>query len=98
MKRKALAILFLFTALVASAQTYVRKTNLPTVYINTFGNVPITSKETYVYATMHYVDENDAVTAYDSLQIRGTVQGNTTSGSAHPVESLVVVGIVAGIV
>ena len=78
MKRKALAILFLFTALVASAQTYVRKTNLPTVYINTFGNVPITSKETYVYATMHYVDENDAVTAYDSLQIRG--RGNSTWG------------------
>ena len=76
MKRKAFALLFFFTALVASAQTYVRKTNLPTVYINTFNNVPITSKETYVYATMHYVDENDAVTAYDSLQIRG--RGNST--------------------
>lgn len=80
MKRKAFALLFFFTALVASAQTYVRKTNLPTVYINTFNNVPITSKETYVYATMHYVDENDAVTAYDSLQIRG--RGNSTWGFA----------------
>ena len=80
MKRKAFALLFFFTALAASAQTYVRKTNLPTVYVNTFNNVPITSKETYVYATMHYVDENDEITVYDSLQIRG--RGNSTWGFA----------------
>ena len=61
---------------VATAQTYVRKTNLPHVYIETFDRVAITSKETYVYATMHYVDEEDVVTQYDSMQIRG--RGNST--------------------
>lgn len=63
----------------AFAQTkYVRKTNLPHVYINTYNNQAITSKTNYIYATMYYVDENDVVTEYDSLQIRG--RGNSTWG------------------
>lgn len=53
-----------------------RYTNLPTIYVETFNKVSITSKTTYVYATMWYVDENDVVTRYDSLQIRG--RGNST--------------------
>ena len=56
--------------------TYSRYTNLPTIYIETFNKAGITSKTTYVYATMWYVDENDQVTRYDSMQIRG--RGNST--------------------
>lgn len=55
---------------------YTRYSNLPTIYIETFGKVAITSKTEYVYATMWYVDENDLVTRYDSMQIRG--RGNST--------------------
>ncbi|MCR5312643.1 MAG: CotH kinase family protein [Bacteroidaceae bacterium] len=51
-------------------------TNLPHVIINTFGGRAITSKEYYIYATMYYVDENDNVTQYDSMEIRG--RGNST--------------------
>lgn len=53
-----------------------RLTNLPHVYINTFTGRSITSKENYVYARLWYVDEDDQVTYYDSLQIRG--RGNST--------------------
>ncbi len=64
-------------ALCAEAQAkYERLTNLPAIYIRTYDNVPITSKTTYVLATMWYVDENDGVTRYDSLEIRG--RGNST--------------------
>lgn len=72
-------LLFLFAVLfasVATAETYTRMTNLPAIYINTFKNVAITSKEVYVYANMVYVDESDNITHYDSLQIRG--RGNST--------------------
>ncbi len=70
-----LTIFFLLTA-VASAQNYQRLTNLPHVYIETFNHQRINSKDYYIYATMHYVDENDVVTTYDSMQIRG--RGNST--------------------
>ena len=53
-----------------------RLTNLPHVYINTFTGMAITNKTEYVYARMWYVDEDDQVTFYDSLQIRG--RGNST--------------------
>lgn len=59
-----------------SDSIHTRYTNLPAIYIETFGKVPITSKTEYVYATMWYVDENDQVTRYDSMQIRG--RGNST--------------------
>lgn len=80
MLRKVLPFLLFLISMAASAQQYVRKTNLPTVYINTFNNAAITSKEVYIYATMHYVDENDSIAVYDSLQIRG--RGNSTWGLA----------------
>ena len=72
-------LFFLFVVLctfVATAQTYTRKTNLPHVYIETFNRQSITSKTTYIYSTMYYVDEDDVVTRYDSMQIRG--RGNST--------------------
>ncbi len=78
MKRLLLPLLLAFWSVALCAQTYERKTNLPCVYINTEGNKAISSKETYVYATMVYVDESDVQTTYDSLQIRG--RGNSTWG------------------
>ena len=38
--------------------------------------IAITSKKTWVNATLLYIDENDVVTNYDALQIRG--RGNST--------------------
>lgn len=58
------------------AQTYERKTNLPHLYVNTFNRASITSKDVYVYCNLVYVDENDIVTQYDSVSIRG--RGNST--------------------
>ena len=55
---------------------YTRVTNLPTVYIETFDGWGIWSKEQYKLCKMYYVDENDLVTAYDSVSIRG--RGNST--------------------
>lgn len=72
-----LAFFLLFTQNMI-AEDFVRLTNLPTIYINTFNNVSITDKNNYVYATMNYVDEDDNVITYDSLQIRG--RGNSTWG------------------
>ncbi len=71
-----LLFLLLLQASLLQAQTYSRLTNLPAVYINTFDGSNITSKTVYKYATMTYVDEQDSVTVYDSLQIRG--RGNST--------------------
>ena len=77
MLQKWISLLTSFCLLTAvNAQTYQRLTNLPHVYIETFNKQRITSKTVYVYATMHYVDEDDVVTAYDSMQIRG--RGNST--------------------
>ena len=67
-------------ALAAGDGEHTRLTNLPHVYINTFTGRPITSKTTTVYARMWYVDEDDNVAFYDSLEIR--VRGNSTAGLA----------------
>ena len=81
LRKVTLIISFLLLAMLpADAQKYVRKTNLPHVYIETFDGVSINSKTTYVYATMYYVDEDDVVTQYDSMLIRG--RGNSTWGLA----------------
>ena len=78
-RKYPLTIAFLLFVLMAvNAQTYQRVTNLPHVYIETVNNVPITSKTTYVDATMYYVDEEDVVTQYEGMQIRG--RGNSTWG------------------
>ena len=63
-----------------SEKDVFRVSNIPHVYINTFNGRFITSKDNYVYARMWYVDEEDNVTYYDSLQIRG--RGNATWGLA----------------
>lgn len=78
MKHKLLIswVLSMLLATTAAGQTYQRLTNLPHIYIETFNRAAITSKTTYIYATMYYVDEDDNVTRYDSIQIRG--RGNST--------------------
>ena len=53
-----------------------RLSNLPHIYINTKNGASITSKKTWINATLLYIDENDVVTNYDALQIRG--RGNST--------------------
>lgn len=72
-------LLVALTCLVASAQDYPQKSNLPTVYIETENHKSITSKETYIKATLRYVD-GDEETYYDALGIRG--RGNSTWGLA----------------
>ena len=55
-----------------------RLTNLPHVYINTFTGLDVSSKETQVWARLWMVDEQDQVSFYDSITIRG--RGNSTWG------------------
>jgi len=84
MKQGIIAVFFLLmTVLTAGAQTdteHVRLTNLPHVYLETFSGQPITSKNIMILARMWYVDEQDNVTFYDSLQTR--VRGNSTANLA----------------
>ncbi len=73
------ALIVVLSGLSVSAQNYPQKSNLPTVYIETQNHQPITSKETYVKATLRYVDAGSE-TYYDALGIRG--RGNSTWGLA----------------
>lgn len=77
MKFRTLHILFfyLLTVLPVCAQ-YVQKTDLPTIYLETFDGNGIYSKDVYEYCRLHYVDETGTVTSYDSVSIRG--RGNST--------------------
>ena len=77
-RRIIFTVVFLSSSLLLVAQDgdYVRLTNLPHVYIDTFTGYKITSKTDYVFARMWYVDERDSVAFYDSLEIRG--RGNST--------------------
>lgn len=78
--RRMLLILTVLLGIGVQAQEYARLTNLPHVVIKTFDGKGISSKTVYKYATMWYVDEQDSVTRYDSLEIRG--RGNSTWGLA----------------
>lgn len=73
------ALLVACASITASGQSYPQKSNLPTVYIETENHQSITSKETYLKATLRYVDANGE-TYYDALGIRG--RGNSTWGLA----------------
>lgn len=75
MKRLPLTLILLTLTIIASAQ-YKRYTNLPAIYIETFDGRSITSKTVEKYARLIYVDEEDVVTEYDSVAIRG--RGNST--------------------
>ncbi len=55
---------------------YVKKSDLPAIYLETFDGNDISSKEVYKYCRLHYVDEEGTVTHYDSVSIRG--RGNST--------------------
>ena len=76
MKRILMINWLLMLGLICAYAQWTRMTNLPTIYIDTYGGRSITSKTTYIYATMRYVDEVDQLTVYDSLEIRG--RGNST--------------------
>lgn len=79
--RWAVSLLFLFVSLFVYGQSdvYVQKTNIPTIYIDTDGSEPITSKTEYINATMVYVSGADTI-RYESMKIRG--RGNSTWGLA----------------
>ena len=74
MKRLS-TLLFTCIMAIASMAQYTQLTNIPTIYIETFNKQSVTSKTTYIYATLTYIDANTMV-QYDSLQIRG--RGNST--------------------
>ena len=74
MKRILLSLLICMMARLGMAQ-YTQLTNIPTIYIETFNKQAVTSKSTYIYATLTYIDGNTMM-QYDSLQIRG--RGNST--------------------
>ena len=79
--RLIFSILFFLISLFGYAQKsmYVQKTNIPTIYIDTYNNQSVTSKTEYIYATMVYVSGTDTL-RYDSMKIRG--RGNSTWGLA----------------
>ena len=69
-------LLAMLPSLHAASEEHHRLTNLPHVYIETFSGQDITSKETQVLSKLWLVDEQDQVTFYDSVYIRG--RGNAT--------------------
>ena len=77
MNKKHLFILSVYIMMAVSVYAqYVQKTDLPTIYIETFDGDGIYSKVEYEYCRLHYVDEAGVVTSYDSVSIRG--RGNST--------------------
>lgn len=76
MKRLAFVLLMGLSMVFDAVAQYVQKTDLPTIYIETFDGNAITSKEVYKYCRLHYVDEAGLVSHYDSVSIRG--RGNST--------------------
>ena len=78
MNKKIFLLLSILIWAVEMSGQWSLKTNLPTIYINTFDGKGITSKTTYVYAKMVYMDEDSHITQWDTIQIRG--RGNSTWG------------------
>ena len=74
--KKVVVLLFLCAVVMNVLAQYDRMTDLPTIYIETFDGTGITSKEVYKYCRLIYVDEQDLLTSYDSVSIRG--RGNST--------------------
>lgn len=79
-KISIILVTFWLLCLQQALAQYTRLTDLPTVYIETFDGWGIWSKEEYKLCRMHYVDENNHVTDYDSVSVRG--RGNSTWGLA----------------
>lgn len=75
-KRFIIQLLTIFAFILSASAQYERKTDLPTVYIETFDGNGIYSKDVYEYCRLHYVDESGLLTSYDSVSIRG--RGNST--------------------
>lgn len=60
----------------AQEKGYERVTNLPVLHIDTYSGRGINSKTTYELCRVHYTDEADVTTFYDSVEVRG--RGNST--------------------
>ena len=75
-RRFTILLLMLLTILMRGHAQYTNVSDLPTIYIETFDGSAITSKTTYKYCRLHYVDEEGLLTSYDSVSIRG--RGNST--------------------
>ena len=76
MKQLFLLILSLMGMVTVTDAQYVKLTDLPTLYIETFDGNGIYSKDVYEYCRFHYVDEVGTVEFFDSVSIRG--RGNST--------------------
>jgi hypothetical protein len=76
MKKLLLAVLAVCGMAMGVKAQYVKKSDLPAVYLETFDGNGIYSKDVYEYCRLHYVDEEGTVTHYDSVSIRG--RGNST--------------------
>ena len=76
MKQLFLLILSLMGMVTVTDAQYVKLTDLPTLYIETFDGNGIYSKDVYEYCRFHYVDEAGTVEFFDSVSIRG--RGNST--------------------
>lgn len=76
MKLKSTILLLFLLSLQSVYAQYIRKTDLPAIYIETFDGRNIYSKQEYKYCKLYYVDEIDNVISYDSVSIRG--RGNST--------------------
>jgi hypothetical protein len=61
---------------IADFSTYHQWSDLPTVYIETYDRLPITSKEDYKLCSVHYVDEGGEMTNYYEVSVKG--RGNST--------------------
>ncbi len=76
-KRIFLSVAVLCASLgIKATAAYTQLTDIPTVYIITENNQPITNKVDYVKATLVWVDQNGEKTYANNLGIRG--RGNST--------------------
>lgn len=61
---------------VTDLSSFRQWTDLPTLYIDTYDRLPITSKDDYKLSSIHYVNESGEVSSYNDVSVRG--RGNST--------------------
>lgn len=76
MMQRLLFLLILVAIQPRAFAQYGRITNLPAVRIDTYDGQSVTDKQAYKLCSLVYTDEQDHVTRYDSVGIRG--RGNST--------------------
>jgi len=65
------------------SNVYIQKTNIPSLYIETFNGEGIESRDVYKLCRLYFV-ENANITSYDSVQIRGRGNASWTSFEKKP--------------